>query len=248
MIKQDKHGVLILVGASVIFLVLFACAYRLKASSDKYDQETLCRQDGNYITTKVLIDKTDPWSEAEKKRLATLIRRIKGNLAEDERLSIYLLDETGTYSPSPVFDMCNPGRGDQANSLYENPRLVQKQFEVKFTAPLDNILGELLRPGIAEKSPILETASSLRGDEEIVKLVIVSDMMQHSELASLYGTSKPISKDAIDKLCMPDKRYSEIQVYSIARPHISVSAQQQARNFWHRYLGQISQSMRWEAL
>jgi len=251
MTRKDKHGVLIIAGVTVIFLSLFLLTYQLKASADNYDHETLCRNDGDYPTLKLLIDKTDPWTSRDKEKLAALIRRTKARLVENERFTIFVLDETGTYSPSPVFDMCNPGRGDQASSIYENPRLVQQLFEEKFAAPLDSIMTDLLRPGVAPQSPLLEAIVALKGSGHKERLVIVSDMMQNSEAISFYRRDKlTSSKASIDQICMSPNLYKSVEVHVINRPTISGAVRQQTRNLWSHCIDRLTpeQTMTWEVL
>lgn len=251
MTKKDKQGVLIIIGVCAALVSVFILSYRLKASMDNFDHETLCRNDREYSSLKLLIDKTDPWTGHGRVRLAALIRRIKDRLAENERFSIYVLDETGTYTPAPVFDMCNPGRGEQANNFYENPRMVQQKYEDQFAAPLDRILDELLVPGVASQSPILETMTGLKsstGRRE--RLVIVSDMMQNSDILSLYRQDERIASGAwVDGFCGDSERYASIEVHVITRPALSGSVRQHARNFWSRCLAGLSeQQASWESL
>ncbi|MFH2124127.1 MAG: hypothetical protein ABIJ50_11685 [Pseudomonadota bacterium] len=251
MTKKDKQGALIIIGVSVIFLSLFVLTYRLKASADNYDHETLCRNNGDYQTLKLLIDKTDPWTSQDKKKLAALIRRTKTRLVENERFTIFVLDESGTYSPSPVFDMCNPGRGDQASSLYENPRLVQQRFEENFEAPLDSMLTDLLRPGVAPQSPLLEAIVALKGSGNKERLMIVSDMMQNSEALSFYRRdNNTSSKASIDQICMSPNLYESIEVHVINRPSISGAVRQQTRNLWSHCIDRLTPEhvMTWEVL
>jgi len=251
MTKKDKLGLMIIIGVGVFLISLLAVSYRLKASSQNYDHETLCRRDGDYPSLKLLIDKTDPWAGQDRDRLAALIRRLKDQLAEDERFSIFVLDETGTYAPSPMFDMCNPGRREQANNFYENPRMVQRKFEEKFAAPLDQMLDELLRPGIAPQSPILETLTGLKGPAgRKERLVIVSDMMQNADALSLYHRDDRISSASwIDGLCGSPSRYASIEAHVINRPALSGAVRQQARNFWSRcFAGLSEREASWESL
>ena len=247
MTSKDKKGIAIIIGVVICFVSLFALRSSLNASANNYDHDNLCPREGNYPVIKVVIDKTDPFDKQTSQRLAKLIRKLKDTLQAHERLSIHVLDETGTYSPSPVFDMCNPGRGDQANSLYENPRRIQMCFEEKFATPLEIMLEDLLRPGIAPQSPILETAISLRTPGKNERLVIVSDMMQNSENVSFYGGSISAS-DQTDELCEMADQYEEIQIYYINRTGIRVATKQKVRNFWHQCLGRISREVTWETL
>jgi hypothetical protein len=248
--RKDKQGIGIIIGVVVLFLILSVLTYRLKAAANDYDQETLCRNDSEYPLLKLMIDKTDPWSVQDRGRLATLIRRIKDGLAEGERLSIYILDETGTYSSSPVFDMCNPGRGAQANALYENPRLVQERFEASFVAPLEGMLDELLRPGTAPQSPLLETFAGLKSSSaRKERLVVVSDMLQNSDSISFYRVDeRALSAAGTDAICPEIPHYLNAAVHVINRPAISIALRQQTRNFWDRCLGNIADAHSWEAL
>lgn len=243
MTKKDKQGVAILLAVCFIFLSLSVWAYRLKASSDQYDHDTLCRNDGAYTRLKVLIDKTDPISKQDQERLAALIRRIKDQLAANERLSLFVLDETGTYSPAPVFDMCNPGRGNQANSLYENPRMVQKRFDEQFQGPLETVLVNLLRPGVAPQSPILESIIALKGStSQPERMIVVSDMLQNSGTLSFYRKdSRNLPKPGSDQICRIPSLYESIEVHVVSRSSAAGSNRQQIRNFWDGCLRRLAE-------
>ncbi len=248
MSKKDKQGVRILLFVSCVILGLFGLRYALLASADNIDSETLCRIGQNDPVLKVLIDKTDPWNMHGQQRLAKLIKNLKSRLAQHERLSLYILDETGTYSPSPVFDMCNPGRGDQANELYENPRRIQQKFEEQFSAPLDLVLESLLLPGTASKSPILETIKGLRENDK-ERLIVVSDIMQNSTLASFYSKS-PASVSEADEagICRMENPYQSIQVYYVNRPNVQIAKKQKVRNFWNQCLNDMAWQKGWKNL
>ena len=251
MTRKDKQGFFTIIAVGCVFLTIFVLTYLLTASADQYNQETLCRLDGNHQTLKVLVDKTDPWSRQDKESLAALIRRIKGQLTENERLAIYVLDKTGTYSPVPVFDMCNPGRRDQANSLYENPRKVQKRFEEKFQAPLDNVLANLLRPGVAPQSPILESLIALKGSSgQQERMILVSDMMQNSDTFTFYRKDgHDQSRLVTGQICSIPSPYESIEVHVINRPSTTASNRQQTRNFWEGCLRRLADlDPTWQAL
>lgn len=247
MTKQDIQGIGILLFVGFAIASLFALKYAISTSADDIDPETLCRIGHNDPVTKVLIDKTDPWNENSRQRLARLIASLKINLAQHERLSIYILDETGTYSPTPVFDMCNPGRGDQASELYQNPRLIQKRYEEQFSAPLDEILETLLKPGSAPRSPILETMHGLRGTGE-ERLVVVSDMMQNSEELTFYGQSILPAPEVKDEVCAMNRPYQSVDVFTVNRANIKVSKKQEVRSFWSVCLEGIAWQVDWRTL
>lgn len=250
MTKKDKQGIWIISCVFISLAIIGCFAVHFKnAAADGFDQETLCRTSGQDPVVKLLIDKTDPWTHYGQKRLAAVIRKIKAELVQFERLSIFILDETGTYSPTPVFDMCSPGRGDQANAMYQNPRRIQKKFEQKFETPLNDILGDLLRPGTAPQSPILEATQDLLDSSNTEeRLIIVSDMMQNSEALSFY--THPFSLDANfqEKLCTMPHRFESIDIYYINRIELPVSTRQKSRDFWMECTNTMAWKTRWTNL
>ncbi len=248
MSKKDKQGIAILLFVVTVVVFLFGLRHVIAAKADNIDPDTLCRIGKNDPVLKVLIDKTDPWNIHGQQRLAQLIKNLKSSLAQYERLSLYILDETGTYSPSPLFDMCNPGRGDQANELYENPHRIQQKFEEQFSAPLDLVLESLLLPGTAPQSPILETIKGLRENDK-ERLVVVSDMMQNSTLASFYGKSPvSVSKAGDASICSMENPYQLIQVYYVNRPNVQIARKQEVRNFWNICMDDMAWQKGWKNL
>lgn len=246
MSREDICGLVILFFVFTVLSVLLVLWKSLSVTASDIDPETLCRlshKDDPVVN--LLIDKTDPLSESDMKKLERLITTLKKQLAQHERLSIHILDETGTYSPLPVFDMCNPGTGDQANELYENPRLIQKRYDEQFAAPLNAILATLLEPGSAPRSPIIETIKGLKGQDVKERLVIVSDMMQNSELLTFYGRS-PFSRHKLEEeVCQLNSPYRLIEVYSIDRPRISVKRKQEIRNYWNDCMKKLGWQSAW---
>ena len=244
MSKKDKQGVIMMIAVLLVVVSLFYLRYVLTVTADNIDPETLCRIGADDPVLRILIDKTDPWTTPSQQRLARLIRSLKTRLAVHERLSIHILDETGTYSPSPVFDMCNPGRADQANALYQNPRMMERKFEEKFAAPLDSLISTLTRPGRAPRSPLIETMKGLRSGSAHEKLIIVSDMMQNSEELSFYGRGH-IHVDKDLNMCRIADKYDSIEVYYINRPGIPISRRQKSRQFWTECLSQMAWHNTW---
>lgn len=248
MTKKDRQGYALLICVIIFFSTIFYLKHVISAAANAIDPETLCRMDIESSVIKLLIDKTDPWDEYSRKKVATLIRSLKSNLALHERLSIHILDETGTYSPVPIFDMCNPGRNDQANTLYQNPRLIQEKFDEQFAAPLDALLDDLLQPGIASRSPIIETIHGLRNTNRQEKLIIVSDMMQNSAALSLYNNSSEQTEKDIETLCRLKTPYQNITVYFINRLSIDASRKQTMRIFWQSCLNRNAWDVEWHNL
>jgi len=105
----------------------------------------------------------------------------------------------GLVSPDPQsrggegLNLCKPPSGEDANQLYENPKLLEQRFRERFVQPLEATLNRLLRSEPANSSPIMESLQSLvtrallsSRDERPLRLVVISDLLQHSETFSFY--------------------------------------------------------------
>ena len=104
-----------------------------------------------------------------------------------QKISIYGLPESTAEIPrrsGPSW--CVPRQGATANVLYENPRVVEIEFR-EFLQGVKTQLDSLRRREQADQSPILETMAHLvQQREDLDSFVLVSDMLQYTELADLY--------------------------------------------------------------
>ncbi len=178
-----------------------------------YDEDTLCIiSDELPPHTAIIIDKTDVYSEVQSRLIASVIRRTKDRLESGERLTIFELDARGQFDPRGRFSLCSPGRGDQVNPLFRNPRLIEERYAELFDAPLDAVLEDLVTPKEAPASPILEALSRLAQTEAFSdevpgrSIVMVSDMLQNSDMFSAYGgrgsmpANMPDARDVADQV------------------------------------------------
>lgn len=242
--KSDRQGWIIVGVVGGIFLLIGTLAVYANIAEKEYDPTTLCPSEGEYPVVRILIDKTDPWDKQRSVRLEKIIREIKDDLALSERMGLYVLDESGSEVPAPVFDMCNPGRGNQANPFYRNPRRVHQKFENQFDLPLEEMLVDILKPGTAPRSPILEAIKNFPDGGSQDRLVIISDLMQNSDQLSFYRKDFS-SLDGANGFGMgaPINQYSSITVYYIDRENISEKRKDSAIAFWKQYFNQMSTSL-----
>jgi hypothetical protein len=183
--RQDKRGLLILsvALATVVFILVLSFFVR---DDSKYDAHTLCPTERAFGRTVVVVDKTDPFSPTQSAFLRLEVKRLRGEMEQSEKLTIYVLDKDSFAAPSPVFELCNPGSGAQANALYQNPEKIRLRFEERFGKPLDSILENLVKGDVAKFSPIMEMIRnvSFRDDFDVQgekrQLVLISDMLQHT--------------------------------------------------------------------
>jgi hypothetical protein len=187
--KKTIFGYIIIGICLVVFGALMTSALALK--EEAYNPETLCRDEVSAHTI-IVLDKTDSLSINQQRFIPTYINREKDNLRTFEKLSIFTLTENTYVNPDPIFSKCNPGTGENANKLYQNPQTIQSRFESFFSKPIKDNMNNLLSDNTGSKSPILEMIKelSLRDDfgDDVKQrtLIIISDMMHHTSGYSHY--------------------------------------------------------------
>jgi hypothetical protein len=189
--EKDKTfaGYIIIGVCLIMFGFLGSLAFVLKA--DPYDPETLCIEDISEHTL-VVVDKTDSFNKNQQRFIFDYINKLKAGVRVHEKLSIFTLTRNTYISPEPIFSKCNPGRGENANALYQNPKKIQLYFDKSFSKPLNDIIENILSDNTDSFSPIFEMIRELsfRNDfsNETQKrtLIIISDMMHHTSKYSHY--------------------------------------------------------------
>lgn len=188
-------------------LIVAAIGWAVLAQSDavQLDDDTLCRKGGPPAAlTVVLIDATDSISRLQQMSVMNRLERAMDQLELHERIDIYQLNP-GVDVPAPVLSMCRPPRADEVSDLTGNKRLAFKRFEENYRPKLKQALDALLTAPASESSPIMEAvqavtvrsllASDLPATSDFRRrLIVVSDLMQFSKLASHYRA--PLDYDA----------------------------------------------------
>lgn len=171
-------------------------------SPKPFDQDSLCViSDELPPHTAVIIDKTDEYTEQQAGLIATAVRRAQQRLAIGERFTLFELDAAGRFDPRGEFSLCNPGRGNQVNPLFRNPARIEERYDRMFETPFEAVLADLVVPKEAPSSPILEAIARLSqteffgADAPERELILISDMLQNSDLFSAYGGGGTVMPD-----------------------------------------------------
>ncbi len=189
---KDAAGIGLGLFALCTLFALFALAWNLQRP--KYYEDTLCPIAGIDAATVIVIDKSDPFTQAQVSALKSRIMEIREELKIFEKISITVIeDANGQTAIRPVLAICNPGKGADASPVYQNPRMIQEQYEARFRQPFDRDLEALLIPGTAAVSPIAEAvvlAVSPVPSQPLPasrRLVLISDLLEHTAKASAYN-------------------------------------------------------------
>lgn len=215
----------------------------------------LCPVTGEKGLEVVVVDKTDEWNYAQVSRLKRLIDAIRNNIQLDERLSIFAFQGRVEYGFEPVFSVCSPGRGSETSRLTGNPNRVEREFDRRFGAPLEAVLRSLQQPTSGDQSPILEVLVDLTRREEFrsigapYEITIISDMIQHTPLLSLYSDFKvlPDPKEVSAGAGSGDFSGFSLHVYQIKGKY-PTERLQLARTFWERWSQAYGIPLEWSDL
>lgn len=187
---SKRNATVAYIGTAVCLLLTGGMAWavvRLALTPEPaIDPDTLCPLDtppAGYVA--IVLDATDAWSEPQTQALRTSIRKIAQGLRYAEKFEVFEIPEALPLFPRPVFSMCSPGNGADANPLNQNARMMQEVFEERFLTPLDGYINTLTGLQEATTTPLLEVLSeiSARDDYSVVSgrrvLYLASDMLQN---------------------------------------------------------------------
>jgi hypothetical protein len=220
-------------GKAILGVALIAAAICLAAGGvytvhilkkQKFDPETLCPLEGPKAVTLILIDKTDPLTPSEQARVRGLIAAEADAVQSGGRITVKLLQQREGASETALgtaADLCNPGA--EGNPLFENPRRVAARYESAFREPIEAALASIKGAGSAPASPIARAIEETMGavpEGPGLKLILVSDMMEHTPEASAYSGS--LTEAALRKVIPARTRSrfkgTEVRILLLGRP------------------------------
>ena len=157
------------------------------------DAATLCPQNGPVAHLAILVDTTDPLTLTHLQSARQIIEQRVADAAVGTRISFSTVSPDSDIRRSAFFSLCKPPSGAEASQLTQNPRMIEETFQKDFARPLDNALTALLTIEEATSSPIMEalqefvsTIPDFNTADAPRELVMMTDLMQHSETFSFY--------------------------------------------------------------
>lgn len=234
-------------------------------SPKPYDQDSLCAiSDELPAHTAIIIDKTDEYSTQQANLIASAIRRAQDRLAIGERFTLFELDADGRFDPRGAFSLCNPGRGSQVNPLFSNPERIEERYANMFEAPFEAVISDLVEPKEAPSSPILEAMARLAQTELFSPeapdrtLILISDMLQNSDLFSAYGgggtvmpDTTPPARTVADEVIArfgDNLRGTRLTIRLIARERQVDLQRGPLRSYWDEVFSELGVEAEWRDL
>lgn len=259
---RDLLGVFNLIIVAGVIAAVSYFAINLRPA--EYDADTLCIAGVIPPHRVVIIDKTDRYSAQQAAAIERIILTERDNMAIGERLSLFELDASGRLADTNEFSLCNPGSGDQVNPLYRNPERIQARYESLFDAPLQRALADLVVPKDAPQSPILEALAALTQNETMGqtvpgrRIVLVSDMLQNSEIFTVYGRSRGALMDRLPPAEQTVQAIRDqygfalagvtMEIHLIERPGWETEQNGPLRAYWTQVFNQLGVAVSWRSL
>lgn len=207
------------------------------------DETTLCPADGPTAGTVIVLDLTDP---VEPSQLALIRQRVETAIRSS---GVGTLFAVGLVHPEAAergarFVVCKPQSGADANELYENPRMIEERYVSAFQVPLEAALSAMLLSGVADSSPILESLQATVADAAGFsdasyprRLIIVSDLLQHSSAFSFYrgNTWRSFTESPDYRRLARNLGGVSIEILRLPRPRARIGDWEDVDDFWVRY-------------
>lgn len=244
---ERKKAINKIIGMVSVFVVLGAVKV-WQQTQEKPNPETNCYK---HISGKmaILIDKTDiipPQTQTE--ITVRALAAINEHSKMGDLISVYEITQDSLSSLKPAFQMCRPKSGSESNELTENSKKIDKDFKEKFEKPLADILAA--NTGQAQNSPIAEAImdinlSTAMRDAEYGRILLFSDLMQHSSNVSTYGCNTSDSAINLFKASRqgssqrPTFNNTVVELHIIPRPKMTDQEVQCRDKFWLWFLGDM---------
>lgn len=229
--------------AATVVAVAAGVAFVLTNRPSSIDEATLCPEEaGPAAGVVILLDLTDPLGRTQHERLAGILARTVGEAQTDTLFAVGAV-EARPGERGAKFGLCKPLEGSEANELYQNPALVRKRYEEKFKRPLDAMLDRMLAAEPADRSPIMESlqavlvsAPGFLDADYPRRVLVVSDLLQHSAAFSFYGggTWKSFERSPDFRRLARNLEGVDVAIYRVPRPGTRVD-DARVEDFWVRY-------------
>lgn len=140
------------------------------------------------------LDVTDLPREIDARKVrAELERRIAGLKANDRVVAVVLDPQPAGAVSYKALDICRPDDGSNAKGWVDNKAMLTEAFRTRFEQPVRKFVAEfaLAKSGsTSPSSPLVEGLARFVDDPNAKaksrELVIVSDLIEHSDLANFY--------------------------------------------------------------
>lgn len=246
---KNLLGCSLIVGVLIVVAALGYFWYDQNSRQQAFDVATLCPVQGSPLYVAVVFDKTDAYNRVQQRFLQRYFENFKDQLVPGARIALYVIDDRERKVIAPDFEVCVPRSGDDANALYENPKLIRQRWLERFERPLDRAIAGFMQPGNADYSPIMEilqivslSAFPPRAKQAEQKIVIVSDMLHHTPEWSHYRGQMDFAElknTAYFQRIRTDLQGAEVEILYVRRDGAEKLQTKRHAYFWADFIEAI---------
>lgn len=235
------------VGAALAGAAVIAAFIQMQRTEQELaiNEDTLCPVAGPVAISAVLIDATDTLDPVQVASVRQLVERQIRDAAPGTLFAFGVVAEDPAERGA-TRALCKPRAGTDVSQMTQNVTAVQKRYDERFLGPVREILATLGTAGEANQSPIMESLQSvLTGTPEFLsfegpkQVVLISDLLQHSEAMSFYRGEdwQSFSSSAAFGRMSENIRGADVTIYQISRPPVArIQDPAVVDDFWARYL------------
>jgi hypothetical protein len=237
--EKQGRSALLLLAASLIFLGVLLIGLVVTREPPS-DPESGCPT-GVIPTahTVIIVDQSDSYSERQIDYARSIILGEYDRLRVGEKFTILGLSPDPD-NPDRAFSKCRLKQGKDVLGITSNPRMINKRFEQIVGTELSAFIASLADAPQSETSPIFETITVIleavdfsRGVQHR-RLVVISDMVQHSDIASHYGRGKSSVQlpQAIQDRWNRSITGVVVRIHYVARNNLETIQTAEHQDFW----------------
>lgn len=249
--SSDIGKALLIAGIPLSLMVAGFIWLRGVESDAEYGDDLCLLNQPVVAHTVLVIDRTDVIDRVALQALERLIERVKADMKQNERFSVFSIEADRSYLPRPLFSLCNPGTKRQANVIVQTPEKIQRRFEKEFAEPLQKMMSELSPKKEAEISPILETITAISQmddfNDSLVerRLILFSDMLQNSRYTH-YNRSYDFPKflDGFPSFAAISLNNVRVEISYITRKRARALQGNEHMAFWRRFFNHTGARIR----
>lgn len=163
-------------------------------TSTRADPVAECTNGSPRAVHAIIFDYSDAITSQQRQFIRQEFQRLKDKAEVGTRIQIFSTTANAADALPSLLSVCVPRRPEGADPLIENAKLLRKEFDEQFSQVIDKALSELLTKEPQQSSPIVEslhaaalTAFGPFSEGQVpLRLTIVSDMIQYSNVASHF--------------------------------------------------------------
>lgn len=194
--NAGQVALIAVLAALLVFLVggLIWLFVKARAEYVPRDVASLCPLSGYTSQVLVLIDTTDALAPVTQTQVLAKLRDLVASIPKDGLLELRRLSANADQSLPVMGPLCNPGDGADIDPVTGNPEMAKRRWQTEYAEKVEAALQGTVNGSEQDFSPIMEVIQRIAAehltsahDRSIPsKLVVVSDMIQHTPTYSHY--------------------------------------------------------------